>query len=78
MMAFVITFSERQATPDDNQDVVGCGLILFKQDPKKHGNVALDINPCEYMGVWLAPLTAALRKISPRLLIAQLVLLKIA
>lgn len=51
MIAFVITLSERQATSYDNQDVVGCGLILFKQDPKKHGNVALDINPCEYMGV---------------------------
>ena len=75
-MAFVITFSERQATPDDNEDVVGCGLILLRQDPKKHGNVTSDINPSGYMGVWFAPLTAAFRKISPRLLIVQLVLLK--
>ena len=51
MMAFVITFSERHATPDDNQDVVRCGLILLRQDPKKHGNVTLDINPSGYMGV---------------------------
>ena len=70
--------SERQATSYDNQDVVGCGLILFRQDPKKGWNVALDINPSGYMGVWLAPLTAALRKISPRLLMAQVVFLKIA
>ena len=43
--------SERQATSYDNQDVIGCGLILFRQDPKKHWNVALDINPSGYMDV---------------------------
>ena len=51
MIAFVITLSERQATSYEKQNVVGCGLILLRQDPKKHGNVTLDINPSGYMGV---------------------------